>query len=312
MLFRSVGGVGGNADDQFRNAYAYPPARERLAQIQYRFNLVLRYDWDKTFLRSVASWLDYNMMTDWHPASAPWAGYQNFVDRYDANGGLDFGYKLTPKLAATLGYRYGSQYQQRLPTVISPTDSHYSSGDYQRLLLGLEGKPYNWLDVKVAGGPDFRRYNSLAPVPDHNPIKYYAEAVIAATLTSSQTLTFNYKQWQWVSSTGKVPYYDSTYGLSYRWNATKRLEFELGGKVLEADYTIGNDFLGSTQPSLRDDMEYEISAGVTCAINSHFSANLSYICYLGDNALANLPSALGPAYREFKRQVISIGLQCKF
>ena len=300
-----------NQFDQYRNNYAHAVPRERLAQTQDRATVLLRYDWDKFFVRPVASLLDYNLMTDWHnTGAAPWKGYQNYVDRYDVNGGVDLGYKLTRELAATLGYRYGSQYQQQFPTAIT-SDSHYSSSDYQRVLLGLEGKPWNWLNAKLAGGPDFRNYNSMAPVNDFHPVKYYGEAVLTATITTNQTVTFNYKQWQWVSSTGKVPYFDSTYALTYHLNVTRQLGFDLGGKVLEADYTEGNDNSG-TAPSRRDDMEYEVSAGVTYAFNSHFGANLAYTYDLGDNALNNLPVSLGPAYRSFEHQVVSLGLQYKF
>jgi hypothetical protein len=300
-----------NQFDQYRNNYAHAVPRERLAQTQDRATVLLRYDWDKFFVRPVASLLDYNLMTDWHnTGAAPWKGYQDYVDRYDVNGGVDLGYKLTRELAATLGYRYGSQYQQQFPTAIT-SDSHYSSSDYQRVLLGLEGKPWNWLNAKLAGGPDFRNYNSMAPVNDFHPVKYYGEAVLTATITTNQTVTFNYKQWQWVSSTGKVPYFDSTYALTYHLNVTRQLGFDLGGKVLEADYTEGNDNSG-TAPSRRDDMEYEVSAGVTYAFNSHFGANLAYTYDLGDNALNNLPVSLGPAYRSFEHQVVSLGLQYKF
>jgi hypothetical protein len=234
------------------------------------------------------------------------------VDRYDVNGGVDLGYKLTPKLAAMLGYRYGSQYQQQSPAAIT-SDNHYSSSDYQRVLLGLEGKPWNWLNVKLAGGPDFRSYNFQAPVNDFHPIKYYGEAVITATLTPSQSATFNYKQWQWVSGSGKVPYFDSTFALAYHWNATKQLGLDLGGKILEGDYTSGNEVNpGGQNSSLRDDREYEISAGVTYAFTTRFSASVAYIYDLGDNVLNNLPASLGPAYRDFDHQVASLGLQYKF
>lgn len=308
-----LAGPGANQFDQYRNVYGYAPARERLAQTQDRATIVLQYDWDEFFIRPVASLVDYNLMTDWHnTGAAPWKGYQNFEDRYDVNGGVDLGYKLTPKLAATLGYRYGSQYQQQFPAAIT-SDNHYSSSDYQRVLLGLEGRPWNWLNVKLAGGPDFRSYNSLAPVNDHHPVKYYGEAVLTATLTPSQTVTFNYKQWQWVSGTGKVPYFDSAYVLTYHWNATKRLGLDLGGKVLEADYTAGNEVNPAGQnSSLRDDMEYEVSAGVTYAFNSHFNANLAYIYDVGANAMNDLPASLGSEYRNFEHQVVALGLQFKF
>jgi opacity protein-like surface antigen len=304
--------------DKYRNNYAHALARERLAQIQDRLAVVLQYDWDKIFVRPVASLLDYDLMTDWHNSGlSPWKGYQNYVSRYDVNGGLDLGYRLTPKLAATLGYRYGSQYQQQFPTAID-TDNHYSSSDYQRVLLGLEGQPWHWLTVKLAGGPDFRSYNSMTPINDHNPVKYYGEAVLTATLTPSQSLTFNYKQWQWVSSTGKVPYLDSTYALTYHWNATRQLGLDLGGKVLEADYTVGNEnavTVSSQNSSLRDDLEYEVSAGATYAFTPHFSANLAYTYDQGDSALHNLPAgnlANSAPWRSFERQLVSLGMQYKF
>ena len=302
-----------NQLDKYRNNFAHRLPRERLAQIQDRATVLLQYDWDKIFVRPMASLLYYDLDTDWHNAkNSPWKGYQNYTDRSDVNGGVDLGYKLTKKLAATVGYRYGSQYQQQLPTAID-TDNHYSSSEYQRVLLGLEGKPFNWLNVKLGGGPDFRSYNSLAPINDHNPVTYYGEAVLTATLTPSQTLTFSYKQWQWVSSTGKVPTFESTYGLTYHWNATKRLGFDLGGKVQESDYTIGNEVTPSGQnSSLRDDLEYEFSGGVTYAFNSHFSANLAYNYDIGANGFDNLPASLGPSYRDFKHQLVSLGLRFNF
>ena len=318
-IYGPASGAGGNAFDQYRNVYGYAPARERLAQTQDRTTIVLQYDWDKVFVRPVAALLDYNLNTDLHNTkTSTWIGYQDYVSRYDVNGGVDLGYKLTPKLAATLGYRYGSQFQQQFSTTgpaAITSDPHYSSSDYQRVLLGLEGKPWNWLNMKLAGGPDFRNYNSLAPVNDYNPVKYYGEAVLTATITPNQTVTFNYKQWQWVSSTGKAPYFDSTYALIYRWNATKQLGLDLGGKVLEADYTAGNEVTPTPtgqNSSLRDDLEYEVSAGVTYAFNSHFSASVTYTYDLGANGLSNLPPNLGPSYREFEHQVVSLGLQFKF
>jgi opacity protein-like surface antigen len=310
-IYGPAGGAGGNAFDQFRNNYAHGVPRERLAQTQERATIVFQYDWDKFFGRPTASLLDYNLRTDWHnTGAAPWVGYQNYVDRYDVNGGVDLGYKLTPMLAATLGYRYGGQYQQQLPAAIT-SDNHYSSSTYQRVLLGLEGNPWNWLNVKLAGGPDFRNYNPMTPVGDLHPVKYYGEAVLTATLTSSQAVTFYYKQWQWVSGSGKVPFFDSTYALAYHWSANRQLGLDLGGKVLEADHTVGNDYLG-TKPSLRDDMEYEVSAGVTYAITTHLSASLAYTYDVAANALNNLPASLGPEYRNFEHQVASLGLQYKF
>jgi opacity protein-like surface antigen len=306
-----LSGAAANQNDKYRNFYAQGAVRERRNQIQDRSNVSLQYKWKKIFIRPTASLLYYNLDTDWHNSSvAPYKGYQDWPDRYDVNGGADLGYYVMPKMAVTLGYRYGHQYQQQFPTAIDP-DSHYSSSDYQRVLLGLEGNPWSWLNVKLAGGPDFRDYNSMAPVNDLHPVKYYGEAAITATLTPSQTLAFNYKQWQWVSATGKVPYFDSLFALTYHWNATKQLGFDLGGKILEADFTSGNETTGSAA-SRRDDRQYTLSAGVTYAFTAHLSASLSYTYDLGDNALPNLPASLQADYRQFKHEMVSAGVQYKF
>ena len=308
--------VAADQADKYRSNFAHGMARERRKQIQDRATVALRYDVNKFFLRPTASLLYYDLMTDLHNTSkAPYKGYQNYIDRADVNGGMDLGYKVTADLALTVGYRYGHQYQAALPYAIDTAmvngNQMQSSSDYQRLLLGLEGKPWTWLTVKLAGGPDFRDYNSAAPVNDLHPVKFYGEAAITAAITENQSLTFAFKQWQWVASTGKIPSLDSSYGLAYHWNATKQLGFDLGGKIQNADFTSGNVTTGSAG-SLRNDILYTISTGVSYAFTTHFNASLSYACDFGRNLQDNLPANLYADYREFDHQVVSLAAQFKF
>ena len=302
--------------DKFRNNYAHTMARERRKQIQDRATVTLQYGLHDFFVRPTASLLYYDMMTDLHNNSvAPYKGYQDYPDRADVNGGLDLGYKVTSDLAFTAGYRYGHQYQAAFPNAIDSATVHgqqmQSSSDYNRFLLGVEGQSWKWLNVRLLGGPDLRSYNSAAPVNDYHPVKYYGEAALTATLTPSQTVTFAYKQWQWVSSTGKIPALDSTYNLNYHWNATKQLGFDLGGRVLNIDYTSGNATTGSA-PSLRNDIEYTVSAGVSYAFTKHFSASLAYAYDFGRNLQDNLAANLFANYREFDHQTVSLAAQYKF
>ena len=255
--------------------------------------------------------LDYNLDTIWHNTSkAPYLGYLNFVDRSDANGGTDVGYRVIPNLALTLGYRYGSQFQQQLPTSIS-SDQRYSSSTYQRALFGIDGHPLHWLELKLQGGPDFRSYNVHAAVADLHPTKYYAEAFVLATISRSQSVTFNYKQWTWVSSTGNVPLFDSSYILNYHWSATKQWAFDLAAKIQENDYTGGNDLAGNA-PSLRADRIYSISPSATYAFTPQLSATLGYSLTSGNNEDITLPAAYHAAYRNFIDNVVSLGLLYKF
>ena len=306
-----LSGAGANQFDRYRNYFACAAVRERLNQVMDRESTVLQYDLNKEFIRLTDSLLYYNMDTVWHARKAPYIGYQNFVDRSDVNGGADLGYKVADNMAVTLGYRYGSQYQQQFPSSITPDYTHYSSSTYQRVLVGLEGKPFDWLDVKLDGGPDFRDYNSHTPIADLHPTKYYGEAAVKAAIATNQSLTFSYKQWNWVSPVGFVPEFDSSYALNYHWNATPQLGFDLGARIQEVDYTGGNDVAG-TQPSLRADRLYSISTAVSYAFTPQLSASLNYAYEAGNNELAQLPAVDNGAYRNYMHNVVSLGLLYKF
>lgn len=282
--------------DAYFNAYSITALRERREQIQDKANVTIQYDWQKFFIRPTAALIYYNMMTELYNVT----GYQNYPNRYDINGGADVGYRVLPQLAFIIGCRDGHQYQQQFE--FGPQIS--SSSDYQRVLAGLEGKPLSWLEVRILGGPDFRDYPGNAPVNDHHPIKPYGEAVVAATVTPKDMVSFRFKQWQWVSSIGKTPYLDSTYDLSYHRNLTANLGFDFGGKLLSSDYTSGN--LATCR---RNDWDYQLTAGLGYVINTHVNVSLGYTLELGRNAVDNLPNE---QTREFNRDMGTIGAMFKF
>jgi len=300
-------------DDSVRSAYATATARERREQIQDRAKIVVQYDQEKWFARPVASLLYYDLMTNQRAT----AGYQNYADRYDVNGGADFGYKIEPQLAATLGYRAGHQYQQTYSLAIDPKQLS-ANNDYQRVLLGLEGKPWKWLNVSLQAGPDFRHYEGTTashsmPVNDQNPLKYYGESSITADITPQDTLAFKYKQWQWVSSTGKIPYFDSSYELSYRRKVTSKLSLDVGGRLGGSDYTSAYTSSGASGTSWqRDDWMYTASVGLIYAFTPMLSANLAYAHDWGRNAQDELTVGQFAAFREFDRSIVSLGVQFKF
>lgn len=281
------------------NAYATAVARERREQIQDRATVNVRYDWPKFFVRAAAFGAFYDLMTEKINAS----GYQNYVDRYDLNGGADFGWKVIPKLAVTLGYRYGHQYQQQLD--FSP---YSASSDYQRLLAGIEGKPWTWLELKIQGGPDFRQYDEnsathITPLNDLQPIRYYVEAGATATFSPSDSVAFKLKQWQWVSSTGKVPYFDTAIELGYHRKCSDRFAFDLCGRYFSSDYTRGN--LPACQ---RHDRDFAVSIGCTYVFNAHASANIGYSLDLGRNDFDHVKNA---ETRNFTRNIFSVGATFK-
>jgi hypothetical protein len=299
-----------NQNDKYRNSLAHAPARERLNQYQDRYTAFLQYDTKYLFFRPISALNYINMGTVlFNTSLAPYKGYQDYVDRYDVNVGADVGLKVTPHWAFTLGYRDGYQYQQQYSLAVN-TDQHFSSNHYQRLLLGLEGK-LNWLTAKLTAGPDFRDFNPDTPISNLHTTRFYGEAAVTASLSPTQSITVNYKDYIFVSSTGLVPYEEYTYSLIYHWSVTKQLGLDLGGKLFEHNYTLGNDEAGSA-PSLREDLDYEGLGGITYAITPHVIASVGYNFDDGQNGLSSLPAKYAPSYRDFKEGVFSAGLQYRF
>ena len=290
--------------DDLRSAFATAAPRERRAQFQDRAKMFLQYDWDTWFVRPTASLLYYNLLTDLSTA----VGYQNYADRYDLNGGADLGYKLSPNVALTLGYRYGHQYQQQFP-LPGPTFLLSSSSDYQRALLGMEGKLFSWLTLSMQAGPDFRVYepNSpthITPLLNRFLTTYYAEAALTAEISPRDAVSFKYKQWQWVSSTGKLPLFDSLYDLSYRRKLCKDLALDLGGRIQSSNYTMGN-----VASSLRDDYQFSVLAGLTYNLTPNVVFSGTYGADFGRNEQSNIALY---QYRQFNHQQGFLGVTFKF
>jgi hypothetical protein len=306
-----LSGAAANQNDKYRNNYSHAVARERRNQDQDRYNAFIQYDQPDFFFRPVSTLTFYKLNTLlFNTSKAPYEGYQDYIDRYDVNAGADLGYKLAPNISLVLGYRDGYQNQAGFAPALN-SDQHYSSNHYQRLLGGIEGKPLNWLSVKLALGPDFRDYNPNTPISDLHTTRFYGEGVATATLAPNQSLSLNYKQWYFVSSTGLVPYEDITYALTYHWSATPEWGLDLGAKYLEANYTLGDDLAGSA-PSLRDDLDYALSLGVTYNITKNLIASVGYNYDKGENGLSTLAAKYQPYYRDFLHDVTSVGLKYKF
>ncbi len=306
-----LAGAAGNQLDKFRSFYTQTPPRERRNQDQDRASGQMQYDAAKFFLRSVAALTYYNLNTRLFNSSvAPYKGYQDYPDRWDANAGVDLGLKLAEGFAVTLGYRFGYQHQDPFSSGIS-SDPHYSSNHYQRVLVGVEGKLAQWLNVKVGVGPDFRAFNPAAPISDLRTTRPFLEGSFTANLPAHQTLTGSYRQSVWVSATGIVPYTETVSSLAWHWNATKQWGFDLGARYLEANYQLGNDLAGSA-PSLRDDAEYEGSCGFSYALHSHLTASVTYVFDKGFNALHGLPQAFSPDYRNFTHGITGLSMLYRF
>lgn len=274
------------------NAAAPTAPRERRRQLNSQATINLQYDAGAWFVRPTGSLLLWDMMTKLLNVE----GYQNYVDRYEAGGGVDIGRRVSSQFAVTLGYRYGHQYQQKLP--FEPFES---SNNFQRVLVGVDGKPWPWLEVNLKFGPDFRHYGTDAPVRDKNRVTYYGYGSVKATLTKNDRVSFTFNEWLWTSQLGQIPYFDSSYDLSYTHRFGKHLELDLGGIVHRYDYT-----LGDAPSSRRDDIEYIAFAGVRYAFNVHAAADITYSFDAGRSLLNNVVD------RSFNRHLVALRVRFSF
>jgi opacity protein-like surface antigen len=278
------------------NAFMNSAVRERREQVQDKANVALQYDMDCWFLRGVGMLQNVNMLTE----SINDTNYVNYVDRYDRNFGGDLGYKVTTNFALTLGYRVGEQHQARLPAGMNQRSA---SSEYQRLLFGMEGNPTKWLTAKVQAGPDFRDYSDSTAVKDSSPVAFYGDASLEAKVSSKDTVGLKYKQSRSVSSTGITATEESALELSYAHKLTDKLTALLGGRVAEADYR-------ASVSQTRNDVDYQLSAGVRYAFTPNLSAELGYMAEVG-RELAN-DTLLNKEARTFDRNVTSLSVTLKY
>ena len=288
------------APDNVRSCYAHGLPRERRNQYQDRTKIDFQLDWDQFFIRPTGSLQLWDMLTEQQAIS----GYQNWVDRYDINGGVDLGRKTSSQLAIFLGYRYGRQYQDK---VIK--SDYTSTNDYQRTIVGVEGKLFNWLTLSLLGGPDFRGYVDNAPVNNKNQVNFYGESSLTGEISKHDTVMFKYKGSRWVSSTGQVPTFDTSLDLGYRHRFDTALIWNLNCQLKNADYTVGNLTAGSSAPSLRNDWLYALSTGISYNINANIGVNSSIAANLGRNEQDGIANA---NYRQFGEYLTSVGIFSKF
>jgi hypothetical protein len=277
------------------NAYAFGLTRECKEQFQDRLQVFARQDFGAFFVRPVASLLYYDLLTDFA------AGYANYPDRYDVNGGLDLGYQINQDVAVFVGYRYGHQFQGIAPQV---GIGRSFENDYQRLLFGVEGKPWKWLTLNVAGGPDFRNYDraryeragAISGGFNSPDVTYFFTGGFTIDITSKDALVFAANHFQWVSSTGNTSYFDRVTSLTYKRKITDQLTGSVGVRAWESDYD---------NPGFRDDIVYGVVTGLGYKFNDHWSASLDYIFSRGDGQLDGYPD------REYENHTVSVGVKWK-
>jgi hypothetical protein len=267
-----------------------PQLRDRHAALLERGQFRLTQTMGDWFVRPVVSGNYQDFLTD--QKTTP--GYQNYVDRNDLNGGLDIGYAVAKETWVVAGYRYGVQNQATLFN--NPV--HYDS-TYNRALVGVEGKPSDWLKLCISAGPEFRHYGpDVAPGFGNRDVVYaFADATATITPTKKDTLALSAKRFEQPGFSGRSTYIDSTYEMTWRHKLTDKLTLGAGVRGYNTDFRF---------PTLRNDWIVSPSGVISYSFTERFSGELSYVY---DDAMSEIPDTRG---REYTHNLVALGLRYVF
>jgi hypothetical protein len=266
------------------------PLRDRRDAAIYRNSFKLTQSLGKAFLRPVVTSYVHDFQTEQHAPAGAYAGYENYIDRYEIGGGLDAGYEISAKTWVVMGYRFGHQEQGKLLGVSSPY-----CNDYHRFLVGLEGTPTDWLKLSLLGGPDVRDFTSTTPPGfDRNELLYYIDASLSLMPTKQDTVVLAARRYEQPAFSSHSVYEDIVYDLSYRHKFSDRFTAGVGFRIYAGDWQ---------GPVMRDDWIYTPGAMLIYTHDKHLSAELAYSY---DWVESKVPHTEG---REYTRHLVSLGVK---
>lgn len=289
------------------------PLRDRRAAAIYRGGLKLTIPAGKWFVRPVASAYVHDFGTEQRANLAANKNrfvYDNFVSRWDVNGGVDIGYEAFDKTRLAVGYRFGHQFQGTVlkegsanATIVAA--SPYVN-DYQRFLVGVEGTPVSWLKLAILGGPEVRDWQRATPNGfDRGEMLWYLDGLVTVQPTKDQTITLRATRFEQPAFTSQSVYEDIKSDLTWRGKLAPKL-------TAGAGFTL---YVGAWQaPVLRDDWIYTKSLVVSYALSPHLAADVSWS---HDRAVNKVTPVIGTATefadgRGFTRDQLSFALKYIF
>lgn len=264
------------------------PIRDRRAAVNLRESFKLQYPVGDWFIRPVGGWYLNDYRTDRSSA----AGYINYADRDDMNGGVDVGYKVLEKIWLVAGYRYGHQDQEAI--LGNPVEY---SNDYQRPLFGAEGNPLPWLKFSLLAGPELRRFGpNVAAGFERKQNELFVDFAATLTLGKADVVKLSANRYTRPAYTGRNQLQELICDATWSHKFSDALSSSLGFTSYLADYA----------PTIRNDGIYTPTVGLTYQFNKHLSAELRY-SYDGTNS--EVPDTEG---REYERHLTRLGVRYVF
>lgn len=270
------------------------PIRDRREQFVYRGRLNTTWTRDSWFLRPVATAYWHDFRTEQKDISCPEnRGYENYVDRREANLGLDVGRQVGAKTKVFAGYRFGWEVQGHL--VGSPY--HYDA-EYHRPVVGIEGQPAKWITANLSLGPDI--HHTTGPHPPTFETDYttlWVDGVVTLLPTKQDSCVLTWRANTQPAFASCSVYDDITYDFVFKHTFNSKWSALTGYRLYIGDWFA---------PVTRDDWINTVSAGVAYKHNQHLSAELAYAYDWVDSKVPNT------AGREFTRHLGSLSLRYAF
>jgi hypothetical protein len=264
-----------------KSSFTTVAPRERRDQLQNKTDLAVRYDLGQNFVRGVGKLQYWDMQT--HALT----GAENYRDRYDLNGGADFGrafVKGGPDYY--IGYRRGYFYHDTDGgTFSSPAAPKASAtNQYNRFLAGVDGKVTPSLKLTAQLGWSVNEYTSSYGGADKSLEGLYQDVTATWKAAANDELQLKTTMARTVSSTSAASVLASTYQLGWKHDFSKQWASTLTGRLSK------NDYDGTTD---RNDVLYTAIAGLTWNSSAKLAWTLSVTQEFAKNIRTNVTEAFG-------------------
>ena len=272
-----------------RNAWATTLVRERRDQWQNRTSAHATLRQGEWFARPSAS-LVYFDLDSRVRLGVP--GYDNWINRYDLQGGVDLGRELETG-EVYIGWRRGRQHQGDQGA--RPTTR---SNKYHRVFLGFSGNPVEALSLDVEAGPSFHRYDDPASAGPSSIDAWYVNARARLRIGEQDTLSATASMNKAVASTGVLSSEMRAFTVEYSRTLIDggRLRMHAAARGLIYDGSLVKDWM------------YPFGAGWT----QEWTENLRTEIDLTREEGRDRRDGPAVASREFSRTVLSARLNYRF
>jgi hypothetical protein len=273
------------------------PMRDRREAMIYKGNLSVDQPLGgKWHLRPVATAYVHDFRTLQRPSPTPslWV-YENYVDRQQYTVGAHLGYDVGRNTRLSLGYIFGRQDQGELLGVNSPYDNYL-----HRVLVGLSGKPWKWLELGLMAGPDFRVFDNDIPRFDENEVLPYVLSTVTLIPGEQDRIVLFNKRYEQPAFGGPSMYEDVTYKVVWNHQFNPELSASFSFQAYEGLWKL---------PARREDWIFTPGVTVTYLWRKKLTVQVAYSYDWTHCALDGVPYSDN---RDFSRHLGSLLVGWRF